>query len=70
MLRFSSPFCRESDIRVYGSFHGCVDFLLVARVIFMSFSGYFHWIFVRDLFFQFRGEGPNWRPERRGVNGT
>jgi hypothetical protein len=27
---------------VYGSFHGCVDFLLVARVIFMSFSRFCH----------------------------
>jgi hypothetical protein len=26
---------------VYGSFHGCVDFLLVAHVIFVSFSSYF-----------------------------
>jgi hypothetical protein len=26
---------------VYGSFHGCVDLLLVARVIFVSFSSYF-----------------------------
>ena len=35
--RFSSPFCRESDLRLYGSIHGCVDFLLVARVMFVSF---------------------------------
>jgi hypothetical protein len=40
---------------VYGSFHGCVNFLLVAREIFMSFSGYFRWIFVRSLFLRFRG---------------
>jgi hypothetical protein len=26
---------------VYGSFHGCIDLLLVARVIFMSFSSNF-----------------------------
>jgi hypothetical protein len=36
---------------VYGIFHGCVDFLLVARVIFMSFSGYFRWIFVSGYSF-------------------
>jgi hypothetical protein len=33
-----------------GSFHGCVDFLLVARVFFVSFSSYFCWIFMRTLF--------------------
>jgi hypothetical protein len=32
-----SPVCKESNLRVYGSFHGCVDLLLVARVIFVSF---------------------------------
>jgi hypothetical protein len=48
--RFSLPFCREFVLRVHGSFHGCVDFLLVARVIFVSFSSYFRWIFVRALF--------------------
>jgi hypothetical protein len=53
--RFSSPFCRESILRVYGSIHGCVDFLLVARSIFMSFSGYFRWIFVRAWFLRFWG---------------
>jgi hypothetical protein len=35
--RFSSPFCREFVLRMYGSFHGCVDFLLVALVILVSF---------------------------------
>jgi hypothetical protein len=32
-----------------------VDFLLVARVISVSFFGYFRWIFVRGLFLRFRG---------------
>jgi hypothetical protein len=40
--RFSSPFCRESVLQVYGSINGCVDFLLVACVIFVSFLSYFH----------------------------
>jgi hypothetical protein len=40
---------------VNGSFHGCVDFPLVACVIFVSFLSYFHWIFVRGLFLQFLG---------------
>jgi hypothetical protein len=35
-LDFSS-ICKESDLRLNGSFHGCVDFPLVARVIFLSF---------------------------------
>jgi hypothetical protein len=35
-LDFSS-ICKESDPRVNGSFHGCVDFPLVARWIFVSF---------------------------------
>jgi hypothetical protein len=48
-LDFSSV-CKESDLQVNGSFHGCVDFSLVARVIFVSFSSYFRWIFVRGLF--------------------
>jgi hypothetical protein len=26
-----SYICKESDLRVNGSFHGCVDFLVVAR---------------------------------------
>jgi hypothetical protein len=42
-LDFSSV-CKESDLRVNGSFHGCVDFPLVAHVIFVSF---FRAIFVR-----------------------
>jgi hypothetical protein len=45
--------CKESDLRVNGSFHGCVDFPLVARVIFMTFLSYFNWIFMRGLFLQF-----------------
>jgi hypothetical protein len=48
-----SPVCKESDLRVNGSFHGCVDYPLVARVILMSFLSYFRWIFVRALFLQF-----------------
>jgi hypothetical protein len=40
-LDFSSV-CKESNLRVNGSFHGCVDFPLVARVIFVSFWSYFH----------------------------
>jgi hypothetical protein len=28
--RFSSQFCREHDLWLYGSIHGCVDFLLLA----------------------------------------
>jgi hypothetical protein len=51
-LDFSSV-CKESDLRVNGSFHGCVDFPLVARVIFMSFSSYFRWFFVHGLFLRF-----------------
>jgi hypothetical protein len=39
-LDFSS-FCKEYNLRVNGSFHGCVDSLLLARRIFMSFSSYF-----------------------------
>jgi hypothetical protein len=34
--------CKESDLRVNGSFHGCVYSSLVARVIFVSFTSYFH----------------------------
>jgi hypothetical protein len=45
--------CKEFDLRVNGSFHGCVDFPLVARVIFVSFSSYFPWIFVRGMFLRF-----------------
>jgi hypothetical protein len=51
-LDFSSV-CKESDIRVNGSFHGCIDFPLVARWIFVSFSSYFRWFFVRGLFLRF-----------------
>jgi hypothetical protein len=40
---------------VNGSFHGCIDFPLVARVIFVSFSSYFHLFFMCGLFLQFRG---------------
>jgi hypothetical protein len=42
--------CIESDLRVNGTFHGCVDSPLVARWIFVSFSSYFHQFFVRGLF--------------------
>jgi hypothetical protein len=45
-LDFSSIY-KESDLRMNGSFHGCVNFPLVARVSFVSFSSYFHWIFMR-----------------------
>jgi hypothetical protein len=51
-LDFSS-ICNESDLRVNGSFHDCVNFPLVARVIFVSFSSYFHWIFVCGLLLRF-----------------
>jgi hypothetical protein len=51
-LDFSSV-CKESDLRVNGSFHDCVDFLLVDRVIFLSFSSYFRWIFMHGLFLRF-----------------
>jgi hypothetical protein len=51
-LDFSSV-CKESDLRVNGSLHGCVDFPLVACAIFVSFSIYFCWIFVRGLFLRF-----------------
>jgi hypothetical protein len=47
--------CKEFDLRVNGSFHGCIDFPLVARVIFVSFSSYFHLFFMCGLFLQFRG---------------
>jgi hypothetical protein len=39
-LDFSSV-CKESDLRVNESFHGCVDFSLVAHVIFVSFRAIF-----------------------------
>jgi hypothetical protein len=51
-LDFSSV-CKESDLQVNGIFHGCVDSVLVARWIFMSFSSYFRQLFVRDLFLRF-----------------
>jgi hypothetical protein len=51
-LEFSSV-CKESDLRVNGSFHGCVDFHFVARVIFMTFSSHFRWTFVHGLFLRF-----------------
>jgi hypothetical protein len=51
-LNFSSV-CKESDLRVNGTFHGCVDFPLVARWIFMSFSSYFRRFFMRGLFLRF-----------------
>jgi hypothetical protein len=35
--------CKESVLRVNGSFHGCVDSRFVARWIFVSFSSYFRW---------------------------
>jgi hypothetical protein len=53
-LDFSS-ICKESDLRVNGNFHGSINFPLVARVIFLSFFSYFHWIFVRGLFLRFWG---------------
>jgi hypothetical protein len=54
-FRFSSPVFKESDLRVYGSFHGCVDLLLVACVIFNVFFelGASLCDFVRALFLQF-----------------
>jgi hypothetical protein len=48
-IDFSSV-CKVSDLLVNGSFHGCVDFPLVARWIFVSFSTYFRWFFVCGLF--------------------
>jgi hypothetical protein len=48
-LDFSSV-CKESDLRVNGRFHDCVDFPLVARWIFVSFSSYFCRFFMRSLF--------------------
>jgi hypothetical protein len=53
-LDFSSV-CKESGLRVNGSFHGCVDFPLVAHWVFFSFLSYFRWIFVRGLFLRFWG---------------
>jgi hypothetical protein len=37
--------CKESDLRVNGSFHGCVDSRFVARWIFMSFFELFLSVF-------------------------
>jgi hypothetical protein len=37
----SSSVCKESDLRVNGSFHGCVDSPLVARWIFVPFRAIF-----------------------------
>jgi hypothetical protein len=45
--------CKESNLRVNGSFHGCVDFPLVAHWIFMSFPSYFCQFFVCGLFLRF-----------------
>jgi hypothetical protein len=47
--------CKESDLRVNGSFHSCDDSRFVARWIFMSFSSYFLQFFVRGLFLRFCG---------------
>jgi hypothetical protein len=51
-LDFSS-LCKESELRVNGSFHGCVDFPVVAHWIFVSFSSYFRRFFVCGLFLRF-----------------
>jgi hypothetical protein len=51
-LDFSS-ICKDSDLQVNGSFHGCVGFLVVARWIFVSFSSYFRQFFVCGLFLRF-----------------
>jgi hypothetical protein len=53
-LEFSSV-CKESNLWVNGSFHGCVDSRFVARWFSLSFSSYFRWFFVRGLFLQFWG---------------
>jgi hypothetical protein len=53
-LDFSSV-CKESDLRVNGSFHGCVDSRFVARWIFVSFSSYFRRFFMCGLFLRFGG---------------
>jgi hypothetical protein len=53
-LHFSSV-CKESDLRVNGSFHGCVDSRFVARWIFVSFTSYFRRFFVCGLFLRFWG---------------
>jgi hypothetical protein len=33
--------CKEFNLRVNGSFHGCIDYPFVARWIFVPFSSYF-----------------------------
>jgi hypothetical protein len=53
-LDFSSV-CKESELRVNGSFHGCVDSRFVARWIFVSFSSCFRRFFMRGLFLRFCG---------------
>jgi hypothetical protein len=47
-LDFSSV-CKESDLRVNGSFHGCVDSRFVARWIFVSFFELFSLVFREQL---------------------
>jgi hypothetical protein len=47
-LDFSSV-CIESDLRVNGSFHGCVDSRFVARWIFVSFFELFSLVFREQL---------------------
>jgi hypothetical protein len=42
-----STVCKVSELRVNGSFHGCVDSRFVARWIFVSFLSYFCRLFVR-----------------------
>jgi hypothetical protein len=53
-LDFSSV-CKESNLRLNGCFHGCVDSPLLARWIFVSFSSYFCRFFVRGLFLRLWG---------------
>jgi hypothetical protein len=53
-LDFSSV-CKESNLRVNGSNHGCVDFPVVDRWIFVSFTNYFRRFFMRGLFLWFWG---------------
>jgi hypothetical protein len=50
-----SSICKESDLRVNGSFHGCVDFPVVACWVFVSFSSYFRRFFMCGLFLRFCG---------------
>jgi hypothetical protein len=51
-LDFSS-ICKEFDLRVNGSFHGCIDSPFVAHGIFVPFLSCFCQFFVRDLFLRF-----------------